>query len=211
MNTRACVALAGVIGLGACAAHAESNTTEAPVGNPTAAVSASARLDFAVTLGSFVSLRVGSAGGTIDTVSFDLASLAPPNCTATPLPICFGNGNPVAATTSLTANDTLPVEVKSNGGQVQLNAQVLSPLMSGANTIPMSQIVLTSTDSDLPAPLLPNTGTGVGAGYVVSVAPTAFSNKVTNRSASWKFEYANTFVPAAGTYNGQVVFTATAL
>jgi hypothetical protein len=196
----AAVCVAAIV---AATAQAEQNTTIAPLFNPTRAVSANARLDFAVTLGSFVSLQVGSPGSTIDTVGFDLASLAPPTCTATPLPICFGNGTPVNATT----NPSLAVTVKSNGGQVNLKAQVVTALTSGVNTIPMSQIVLTSSDAtNLPAPLLPNTGTGA----TVNVAATAFTGKVTDRTANWSFAYANTVSPAAGTYNGQVVFIATA-
>jgi hypothetical protein len=199
----AVVCLAALAAVVSGAAHADSNITFAPLLNPTRAVSANARLDFAVTLGSFVSLQVGSPGSTIDTVGFDLSSLAPPTCTATPLPICFGNGTAVNAT----SNPSLAVTVKSNGGQVNLKAQVVTALTSGANTIPMSQIVLSSSDAtNLPAPVLPNTGTGAA----VNVTPTAFTGKVTDRTATWSFAYANTVSPAAGTYNGQVVFIATA-
>jgi hypothetical protein len=190
--------------IAAASVHAELTTATAPLLNPTRAVSASARLDFAVTLGSFLSLQVGSPGSTIDTVGFDLTSLAPPTCTATPLPICFGNGTPVNATT----NPSLAVTVKSNGGKVNLQAKVVTALTSGANnTIPMSQIVLTSSDAArLPAPLLPDTNPGAS----VNVTPTDFSGKVTVQSANWSFAYANTVSPAAGTYNGQVMFIATA-
>ena len=185
-------------------ATAERNTTVAPIAVPLSAVSANARLDFAVTQGSFVSLQVGSQGATTDTVSSDLASLVPPTCTATPLPVCFGNGSPVAGT--IASASTLQVIVKSNAGQINLKAQVVTALTSGVNTIPMSQILLTSSDAtDLPAPALPDTGTGTS----VSVTPTSFSGKVTGRSANWSFAYVNTVSPVAGTYNGQVVFIAT--
>ena len=183
-------------------AHAESNTANAPQSSPKAAVSATARLDFALTLGSFISLQVGSSGGTVDTVGFDLASLASPACTATPLPVCFGNGTPVAAST----HASLPVTVKSNGGQVSLKASVVTPLSNGSSSIPMSQLLLSSSDAThLPAPVVPNTGSGNS----VNVAPTSFAAKVTNRTANWSFAYANTVTPMAGIYNGQVLFTAT--
>ena len=183
-------------------AHADFNSKTAPHSHPRAAVSASARLDFAVTLGSFLSLQVGSPGATIDTVGFDLASLASPTCTATPLPICFGNGRPVDAST----NRSLGVTVKSNAGPVNLKAKVVSALTSGTNTIPMSQIVLVSDTTNLPAPTLPDTDTGTA----VNIAPTAFGGRVTHRSANWKFSFANTVATTAGSYTGQVMFIATA-
>ena len=187
----------------ATTARAESNIAAASLLTPTAAVSASARLDFALTLGSFVSLQVGSPGSTVVTVSFDLASLASPACTATPLSLCFGNAAPVAAST----NGILPVIVKSNGGPVKLKATVVTALTSGANTIPMSQLLLSSSDAtNLPAPILPNTGDSSW----VNVAPTSFAARVTDRTANWSFAYANTVSSPAGSYSGKVMFTATA-
>ncbi|MBC7709346.1 MAG: hypothetical protein H7203_04745 [Rhizobacter sp.] len=70
----------------------------------------------------------------------------------------------------------------------------------------MSQLLLHSSDAtNLPAPVLPNTGDS----NWVNVAPTSFAAKVTNRTANWSFAYANTVTPMAGSYRGQVLFTAT--
>ena len=120
------------------------------------------------------------------------------------MPVCFGNGAPVAAA----ANGVLPVTVRSNAGAVKLMASVKTPLTSeqGADTIPMSQITVSSSDNtNLPAPQIPN----LGSGMAVTVTPTDFAGRVTQRSAQWTFAFANTISPTAGRYHGKVVFTAT--
>ena len=189
--------------LGATNAQAEQSVHVADECAPKSAVSATARLDFSLTLGKFLSLQVGSSGNTIDTVSFDLTALAAPSCTTGPLGLCFGNATPVAAI----SNGALPVTIKSNAGQVKLHADIVAGLTSGTQSIPLSQIVLTSSDpSHLPAPVLPNSG----ASADIDIAGSAFAGKVTDRSAQWTFAYANTVIPVAGAYSGQVRFTATA-
>lgn len=182
---------------------ADTATTTAPATNATQAVSASADLRFSVSLGSFVSLRVGTASTTVNTAKFDLASLAT-GCTAGSCN--FGNGTPVAATYDGGFDVAgIPVEVMSNGGAIKLAAAATTPLTSGANTIPLSQITIASSDAaNLPAPLVPDSG----AGATVNIAETSSGGRITNRMAYWTFIYANTVVPAAGTYTGQVTFTA---
>ena len=68
----------------------------------------------------------------------------------------------------------------------------------------MSQVTLSSSDSNLPPPPLANSGSGTST----SVTPTAFGNRVTSRTANWTFSYAPATLPLAGTYSGQVSFTA---
>ena len=182
---------------------ADTATTTAPLSNAMQAVSASADLRFTVSLGSFVSLRVGTAGATVNTATFDLASLAT-GCTAGPCN--FGNGTQVTATYDGGFGASgLPVEVMSNGGAVKLSAAATTPLTSGSNSIPLSQIIITSSDAaNLPAPLVPDSGISA----TVNVAETSSGSRITSRSANWTFKYANTIVPAAGAYAGQVTFTA---
>ena len=72
-------------------------------------------------------------------------------------------------------------------------------LTNGADIIPWSEILASSTDAtnfNVPA---------VGA----NTAPVINSGKVTNRTATWNFAYSNTAVAAPGTYSGQVTYTAT--
>ncbi len=106
------------------------------------------------------------------------------------------------------SGNVLPVEVRSNAGQVTLRATATATattaLASGANTIPLSEITIATSDSNLPAPLIPNTGTGAA----VTVVATAFAGLVTQRTANWTLSYANLASRRAGTYTGQVTFTA---
>ena len=102
------------------------------------------------------------------------------------------------------SGNVLPVEVRSNAGQVTLRATATTALASGANTIPLSEITIATSDSNLPAPLIPNTGTGAA----VNVVATAFAGLVTQRTANWTLSYANLASRRAGTYTGQVTFTA---
>lgn len=205
MNTRHArlkVCAVGFLAAMSCArALADTHTSTAPITAPKASVSAASSLDFALTLDRFVSLSVGSTGSA---VSFNLSSLATASCGGAALPVCFGNGAPVAAA----ANGVLPVTVRSNAGAVKLMASVKTPLTStqGADTIPMSQIKISSSDNThLPAPQVPDSGNGIA----VTVAPTDFGGRVTQRSAQWTFAFANTVSSTAGVYHGKIVFTAT--
>ena len=191
---------------------ADQQTTTAPNNNGTQAVSATARLDFTLNIGKFIFFRVGTgayptASSTVDTVAFNTTPSIPAGA-VTPV---VGNNRSVnwsgaAPTFSVTtSNNVLPVEVRSNAGQISIRAQATTPLTSGANTIPMSQIVVTSSDvPNLPAPLIPDSGQGAA----VNVAGTSFSNLVTVRSANWTFAYNALTSPTAGTYSGQITFTA---
>ncbi|MBE7367291.1 hypothetical protein [Ramlibacter pallidus] len=169
---------------------------------------ASADLDFRIDIGKFLFFRVGSgayptASTTVDTVTLNTAPNIPPGAVV-PVP---GNSTTVNwdGTLPIPANSaSVPVEVRSNAGQVTIRATVVQPLTSGANTIPMSQIVMGTSDPALPAPVLPNTLTGPA----VNVAGTAFSNLVTLRSATWSFSYSPAPGQPAGNYTGQVRFTA---
>lgn len=179
----------------------------------TGTTSSSALLDFEINIDKFIFFRVGTgafptASGTIDTVSFTVSPQIPPGA------ITPANGNSTVVnwnvltpTYNVTgSNLVLPVEVRSNAGAVTLRAAVTSPLVSGVNSIPLSEITITSSNPNLPAPLIPNSG----AGTAVSVTGTAFSNLVTLRSANWTFSYSAATPPRAGAYTGQITFTASA-
>ena len=169
-----------------------------------------ADLEFMIDIGKVLFFRVGTGGfpnasATVDTVALNAALVIPPGA-VTPV---TGNSTSVnwngVVPAFTTPSVTLPVQVISNAGQVTLRATATTPLTSGANNIPLSQILLTSSDpANLPAPAIPDTGTGPA----VSVAGTSSSNLVTQRSATWTFSYAPGITLPAGTYNGQVTFTA---
>lgn len=190
---------------------ADQETTTAPNGSPNRAVQASADLDFVLNIGKFLFFRVGTgayptASGTVDTVSFGVAPTLP---AANIAPVTSSNTavnwNGAVPGFSVTAtNATLPVEVRSNAGQISIKANVITALTSGANSIPLSQIGVTSSDINLPAPPVPNAGSGTA----VNVTGTSFSNLVTVRSADWTFAFSPVTIPPAGAYTGQISFTA---
>lgn len=200
--------IAGALGAGMTASQAASSTA-----GPSATVplSTGVNLDFTIAIDKFIFFRIGNGawptpGGTPSTVSFVLTPSIPPVPTT---PVAGNNRsvnwNGAAPAFSVTpSGNALPVEVRSNAGQVTLRATATTPLASGASTIPLSEITIASSDANLPAPQIPNTGTGTA----VNVAGTAFANLVTQRTANWTFSYANLASRTAGTYTGQVTFTA---
>lgn len=192
------VSALSLAGLTAFNAHAESNLV---IGTG----SATARLDFRVVVPRVLFLGVGTGAATtplannttVDRVTFDY----------TTNPDAVGGG-PTATAGSITntggfAGNAIPVRVFGNNGQIVVTATNPVNLVNAstpADTIPFSQISGTSSDTALPVPAV-NGGTS---------SPTfnAGSTKVTSRTANWTFAYANAASVAAGTYNGQVTYTA---
>jgi len=167
-------------------------------------LTAAARLDFTVVIPKVLFLAVGTgaaaltANPTIDLVTFDYTT----NSTA------VGTGAAAGAITGA----AVPVRVLGNNGAITVTAATTGALTNGAagDTIPWSQISAVSSDAaNFPSPAIPLTGTGAGSAIAVS------SGKVTNRSATWTYSYANTAVVAAGTYgavtgnNSRITYTAT--
>lgn len=198
----ACLALLA----GAAGAEVDSDS-----GNASASLSATARLDFVLNIGRFIFFRVGpgnypNASSQVGTVDITVR----PSIPALPtVPTVSGNNVAVpwsgaAPGTSAVLSNTVPVQVRTNAGQVSIRANAVSPLVNGASSIPLSQILVSSSNTGLPAPTLPDIGTGPS----VTVSGTAFGNLVTVRNADWTFSYSPAVLPPAGTYTGQVSFTA---
>lgn len=162
---------------------------------------AAAKLDFRVVIPRVLFLGVGtgaaalSTTATVDRLTFDYSTN----------PVAVGTG---AAAGSITnsggfTNNQIPVRVFGNSGQVVLtatNPANLTNAATPADTIPFTQFTGTSSSNTLAHPAL-----GGGTANV-----TLSSGKVTDRSATWTFTYANTVAAAAGTYDGQVTYTASA-
>jgi hypothetical protein len=173
-------------------ASAESQLT---VGTGTAA----AKLDFRVVIPRVLFLGVGtgaaalSTTNTVDSLTFDY----------TTNPAAVGTGAVAASITNsggFTGN-AIPVRVFGNNGQVTLAATTSGAnLTSGSDNIPFTQITGSSSDATLPHPAL--------GGASSNVTLNAGSTKVTSRTANWTFAYANTVNAPAGTYSGQVTYTA---
>ncbi len=140
---------------------------------------------FAIATGSrAISVQIGSAGGTIDKVTFNLTAAN------------VGNGTPVVGTPAIqvivAARDVVT-------RTIQVVADSSSPLVSGAATLPFTQISWTASDADIPS------GTFSGAaGQMIVTFPTSFQLQNTHT-----FSYANTQVLQPGTYSGRVTYTIT--
>lgn len=198
--------LALLTGLIAVSVRAELSTMAGTNANSHRALTATARLDFKINIDKFIYFRVGGASS-IDTVSLTTTASMPTS--TTPVTATNGNNQSVAwsgaAPSFATTNAVvLPVQLSSNAGQVNLKTTVSSALSNGTSTIPFSGLNISSSDSNFPAPPVPDSGTGTS----VNVTPTAFSNLVTMRDANWSFTYTSSQSLAAGVYNGELAFTA---
>jgi hypothetical protein len=179
-------------------ALAESGT------DTTAAYSVAARHNFTVVIPAFLSFRVGTAGATIDNITFS------------PTVPVLGNSTPVAGAggTGGGGGSTTDVVLLSNAGQVTITATNnsgglgLSTGVAADGYINLNEITASSGNAALTPPALSN------AGGTTSTPTLNAGTRVTNQTATWTFAYANTTIPSAGTYggatSGQVTYTATA-
>ncbi len=169
------------------AAQAESNFTTGVGAN----ITASARVNFSVTIPKFVFLQVGTgtflaANGTIDTVDFAVPAAS------------VGNSTAVAGTGGNLTGGAVTVRVVGNNGNMTLGAVSGNPnLLSGADTIPWTQIAVAVT--------------GGATHPAINGATTTYtaSGKVVNVNGTWTYSYLNSVTPASGAYTGQVTYTAT--
>jgi hypothetical protein len=170
------------------AANAES-TFVTGTGTP---ITTTARVDFQIQIPKFLTLQVGSAGATIDTITF-----AP---TATDLI----NGTAVDGTGGNAGPSGVSTVVRGNNGAVSLVANTTGPLLSGLDSIDWSQITTTSSSAGLPAPSIVTGGPGTTASVTANLA----GGRVTNQSATWTYQFLNSTVAPQGTYTGRVTYTA---
>lgn len=131
-----------------------------------------------------ITLRVGSAGLTIDTVTFNIA------------------GTSTADGTPVTGAPTMFVEVTARraGGPARtytLSVSSVAPLVNGADTLPFTNFSWTTSDGDIPA--------GTFNGTATQVLMSFQNNRAISNTHT--FVYNNTPVLAPGTYTGQLVYT----
>ncbi len=180
------VAIAATLG-GASSAHAESDITSAAAG----AISASARLDFRITVPKIIFLQVGTGTAFSDVGTIDRVDMTLTNANVT-------SGGAVAAAAGVTAR------VLGNGGAVSLNANGTAGGLSNGSgqSIAWTQVTSATSNAGLPHPVIGN-----GAIGATSTLPATLG--VVNQTATWTFGFSNSLgTIAAGTYNGQVVYTA---
>ena len=162
-----------------------------------APLSASARLNLSVVIPRFLFFRVGTVGtGNIDTITFS------------PTAAELGSGSAIAGTGGdAGSGDGANVSIRSNAGQITItptNDGGVGGLGTGANSISLTEITVTSDDAALSTPTLTDAG-----GAAVNV--TLSGGNVTNRQAIWTYSYDNNTTPEAGTYNAQITYTAASL
>jgi hypothetical protein len=179
-------------------------------------LTATARLDFRITIPKVLFLRVGTGGlfGAAANATIDLIDFTVPVAT-------LGNGVAVAATAGSgdLGNGAVTALLRSNAGVVTLTANTIGGLGNGAgDTIPWSEIAI--ANSNLIAPAFANTFPHLAAlpasGASANFAPAPVA-KVTNVGSTWTYTYKNTNTVPAGTYGGinannsRVTYTATVL
>ena len=200
-------ALAGVFPL---ASQAESTFVSAATGQ----LSATARLNFTVTIPRVMYLQVGTGTnfttvGTVDALQFAVPAAS------------IGAGGTIAGTGGDLGAGAVTVRVLGNVGNLSLNSGVTGQLSNGASTIPWSAITVAAapltgattagfTNAAITPPPI-STTTGAGP------TPTTFTatNTVVRQESKWTFTYDNTGVYPPGTYgstvanNGVVTYTLT--
>lgn len=178
------------------AAQAESTFT---TGSATP-LTASARLDFRVTIPKILLLQVGANSATINAIDFDMTSSAS----------SVGNGTAVTGAGGDLSGGRVSARVQGNNGNITLSAITTGALTStGGDTIPYSEIRATSNNASFAPPQLQS-------GATTSTTLTA-TNKVVNQTAEWTYTYLNSNIVAPGVYggggagntgNGRVTYTA---
>lgn len=145
--------------------------------------SASVRLDFAIDIPSVLFLQVGTAGATIDTVTFGVTNVP---------------GTGAVAGTSSGANP-VPVQVSGivgAGATITLTADSLTPLTDGANTIPFDEISWAA-------------GGAFSGGTFTNNAAQQLDQFTGSgdRIGDYSFSYDNDTYYPAGVYAGSVTYT----
>ena len=194
-----------VVGLIAtpCTSQAESSMQTGPAG-----LTATTHVDFKITIPKFLFLRVGTGTGTAlggygtqGTVN---------RIRWTPAAAQLGTGS-LAGTGGDLAGGVETAVVVGNNGNVTLSSTTNGPLTDvGGDTISYNTINTTATHN--------TTATTLAAPALLDGATTTITlpaiNKVVQQDAKWAYTYANSTIPAAGTYggvnvrNGRVTYTA---
>jgi hypothetical protein len=185
---KAAIALAFVAPM---AAYAESNIRSGP-GSP---LTASARLDFQITIPKVLFLQVGTgtnmaANATINQIAFTVPAANVGDSTV--INATAGSGD--------LGNGQVSAKVVGNNGTITLQSSTVGALGNGAgDTISYADIATAvaanTTATTLAAPALVDASTA-------SVTLTPASGKVINQDAKWTYTYKNTTVAAPGTYGG---------
>jgi hypothetical protein len=193
------LAVAGISAIPA-AANAESRF----VTGSASPLTASANLDFTVTIPKFVYVRIGTGADLANSNAVDSLMFSVPAAN-------IGDGTAIAGTGGDLTGGQVTARVIGNNGTIAFSSTTLGPLSNGVgDTISWSQmdvaVAANTTATALNHPTLAD-----GTTTSINLAPTSGS-KITNLDAKWTFTYRNQNVAPAGTYggvnanNGRVVY-----
>lgn len=183
--------LAGTVLLLPLAASGESNFQTG-----TTALTATAHVDFQISIPKFLFLRVGTGTGTAAGGYATLATID--EITWAPTAAQVGGGSLAGTGGDLTGGVETAVVV-ANNGNVTLSSTTTGPLNDGAgDTISFTTISTTATHNTTTTTLAPP---ALADGATTTTTLTAV-NKVVQQDAKWAYTYANATSPPAGTYGG---------
>ena len=185
----AAFALAGLLSIPGLA-HAESKFVTG-IATP---LTASANLDFSVTIPKFVYVRIGTGTSMASTTTVDHLVYTVPAANV-------GDGTAIAGTGGDLTGGQVTARVIGNNGTIAFSSTTLGAMSNGAgDTISWSQmdvaVASNTTGTALSHPTLAD-----GTTTSINLTPTSGS-KVTNLDAKWTFSYKNENIVAAGTYGG---------
>jgi hypothetical protein len=183
--------LAGTALLLPLAASGESNFQTG-----TTALTATAHVDFQITIPKFLFLRVGSGTGTASGGYATLATID--EITWAPTAAQVGTGV-LAATGGDLAGGVETAVVVANNGNVTLSSTTTGALSDGAgDTISYTKITTTASHNTTTTTLAPP---ALADGATTTTTLTAVG-KVVQQDAKWAYTYSNNTTPPAGTYGG---------
>jgi hypothetical protein len=162
----------------------------------TTALTATAHVDFQITIPKFLFLRVGSGTGTASGGYATLATID--EITWAPAAAQVGTGV-LAGTGGDLSGGVETAVVVANNGSVTLSSTTTGALSDGAgDTISFTKITTTASHNTTTSTLAPP---ALADGATTTTTLTAVG-KVVQQDARWAYSYSNNTTPPAGTYGG---------
>lgn len=157
-------------------------------------LTASANLDFTVTIPKFVYVRIGTGTNAANNTNVDNVVFTVPAANV-------GDGTAVAGTGGDLTGGQVTARVTGNNGTIAFSSTTLGPLNNGAgDTISWGQMAVAVT-ANTTATALAHPTLLDGATTSINLTPTS-GTKVTNLDARWTYSYRNQNIVPAGTYGG---------
>ncbi|MFO6430505.1 hypothetical protein ACLBKT_10505 [Erythrobacter sp. W302b] len=157
-------------------------------------LTASANLDFTVTIPKFVYVRIGTGTDRANNTNVDNLVFTVPAANV-------GDGTAISGTGGDLTGGQVTARVTGNNGTIAFSSTTLGPLNNGSgDTISWSQMAVAVT-ANTSATALAHPTLVDGATTSINLTPTS-GTKVTNLDARWTFSYRNQNIVPAGTYGG---------